>query len=622
MRTPVPPAPAPPPAPTPRWLLQGLRHVRPGPPQRWAFALRAALAMGIPILVGHALGDLQAGLMATIGAFTALYCGDRPYASRAIALASIAGAFALAVGFGLWLEQWPWLIVPALSLVAMLATWLCSAMRIGPPGAYMFMLACAAGTALPAEHLSPWQAGLLVLGGGVVAWLLHTVGGVLQLRGPERKSVAAAGRAVAACIASGPADPAARRIAAQSLHESWQMLVGFQPIPARSGGELQRLRALNRELHLLFAGTLDAPSTDHAREAALARAHALTAQALRPAIRRPPSLPANAIPHGYPRSWRRLREGLAPGSNALRLVLRVGLATLATGALAAAMDMERAYWAMAAALLVLHQGLDWPRTAQRGLERTLGTWIGLLLAGAILWWHPSGIALALVVMALQFIIELTVVRHYAFAAVFITGAALTIAAGGQPVDDIAGLLLARGLDTLLGCACALLAFRLLPPRADARTLSQAMARCLLAIRQTCLALAGGDVTSPGARTIRRDLQHCSFVLEQRMDEALAGSRDSREAAQQWWPGVSICQRLAYRVLAACWDSERHPGDATAGEDAAQRLRPQDAAPVATALGHLASACQDHVAPPPLPPLPALVRSDIDDLRVFLEKRLS
>ncbi|HRO28311.1 MAG TPA: hypothetical protein PLD19_12870, partial [Luteimonas sp.] len=83
----LPPAPSPPPAPTLRRLLQDLRQVRPAPPQRWAFALRAALAMGIPILVGIWLGDLSAGLMATLGAFTALYCGGRPYASRAITLA-------------------------------------------------------------------------------------------------------------------------------------------------------------------------------------------------------------------------------------------------------------------------------------------------------------------------------------------------------------------------------------------------------------------------------------------------------------------------------------------------------------------------------------------------------
>lgn len=598
--------------------------MRPGPPRRWTFALRAALAMGIPILAGWLAGEVSAGLMATIGAFTALYCSTRPYAARAIALAVVAGAFAAAVMFGLWLEHWPALVVPVLAAVAMLATWLCNAVRLGPPGAYLFVLACAAGTAMPAAHLSPWHAGGLVLAGGAVAWLLHTAGALRQPRGPERRAVAAAAQAVAAALAAGAEAPAPRRQAAQALHDSWQMLVGFQPIPARRHGELERLRALNRELHLMFASGLDEGLAADGRQALHERALALAGEVMRPAIRRPSALPAHAIPQGYPRSWTLLREGLAPGSNALRVVLRVGLGTLLAGLLAAALDVQRAYWAMAAALLMLHQGFDWPRTLLRSVERTLGTWAGLLLAGAILWWHPSGPWLALVVMALQFVIEIAVVRNYAVAAVFITGVALTIAAGGHAVDDLGGLLLARGLDTLLGCVCALAAFRLLPPKADARTLAEGIGRCLEAIAATCRVLAASEVTSPSARAARRDLQHRSFLLEQRVDDAVAGARAEREDAARWWPGVSICQRLAYRVLAACWDAERDlqaPASPPASAPGIAALQPQDAATVEAALQAQARAWRDLSPPPPLPDLPALLQADLEDLRGFLAGRL-
>src|SRR5690606_23136739 len=182
----VPPAPTPPPRPTPRRLLQELRQMKPPPSRRWVHAARTALAMGIPVLAGWWAGDLGAGLMATIGAFTALYCSTRPYASRAIALALIACAFAAAVLFGLWLEHWPWLVVPVLALASMIATWLCNAMRVGPPGAYLFVLACAAGTAMPVQQLAPGPSGLLVLAGGGVAWLLHPARGLRAPAGPAR----------------------------------------------------------------------------------------------------------------------------------------------------------------------------------------------------------------------------------------------------------------------------------------------------------------------------------------------------------------------------------------------------------------------------------------------------
>lgn len=616
----LPPAPPSPPPSSPRRLLTEIGRIGQAPPLRWAFALRAALAMGVPVLCGWLAGDLPAGMMATIGGFTALYAGSRPYPSRGLVLAAIAVALAAAVILGLWLERLPWLVVPALALVAMTATWLGNACRLGPPGAYLFVLACAAGTAMPAQHLSAWHAGLLVLAGGGFAWLLHMAGALLWPRGPERSAVVRAGRAVIACIdalASPDAD-SARRTAAQALHESWQTLVGFQPIPARPRGELARLRGLNRDLHLLFAATIDATPDATTLAQWRAQAGALIAAATQPPVQRPPDLPASAIPHGYPHSWTRLREGLAWGSNALRTVLRVGLATLLAGVLAGLLDLHRAYWAIAAALLMLHQGLDWPRTLQRSLERTLGTWVGLLLAGAILWLHPDGLWLVVTIMALQFAIEIAVVRNYAIAVVFITGIALTIASGGHAVDDLGGLLLERGVDTLLGCACALLAFRWLPPRNDARTLSAGIGHCLLAIRQACLMLADGDVTRPPARQARRDLQHRCFQLAQAVDDAVAGSAGERRDAATWWPAVATCQRLAYRVLAACWDAERDP----AGMPGPSRARPDpgDIAGAAGPLRTLALAWLQLRPPPALPTLPELLREDIGDLHAFLAER--
>ncbi|WP_155952084.1 FUSC family protein [Pseudoxanthomonas suwonensis] len=612
----LPPPPAPPPRPSVRQMLREMRQVRPLPPQRWAFAVRAGLAMGVPILAGWLAGDPAAGMMATIGGFTSLYGSGRPYGARALMLAVVAGVFATAVAFGLWLEHLPWLVVvPVLSLLAMLAAWLCNATRTGPPGAYLFVLACAAGTAIPADHLSPLQAGALVSGGGAFAWLLHMAGMLWQPRGPERKAVATAAAAVARWVGhAGEAGARlARRQAALALHDSWQMLVGFQPVPARAHGELARLRALNHELHLLFASTLaTAPPPEH-RAALQARASRLAEEARQPPILRPPSLPADAVPHGYPRSWVRLREGLAPGSNALRMVLRIGIATLLAGIVAGALDLERAYWAIAAALLMLYQGFDWPRTVLRSLERTLGTWLGLLLAGAVLWIHPTGPWLALMVMVLQFTIEITVVRNYAIAVVFITGVALTIASGGQPVDDIGAMLLARGVDTVLGCACALLAFRLLPPRADHRTLANGIGQCLLALREVCRHLAAGDATTVAARAARRDLQHRIFVLEQAVDEALAGSEADRRTATAWWPAVATCQRLAYRVLAACWDTERHP--------VAAPLPATDTGHADEALGTLARAWLQLRPPAPLPSVPPLLAQELGDLHGFLQRQL-
>ena len=124
----------------------------------------------MPILAGWLADDTSAGLMAAIGGFTALYGSGRAYLHRAGQLAAIALAFALATCLGLWAAPDIAPVVAVVALVAMAATWIGNALRIGPPGAYMFALACAAATAMPADHLTPVDAGLLVGSGGLFAW--------------------------------------------------------------------------------------------------------------------------------------------------------------------------------------------------------------------------------------------------------------------------------------------------------------------------------------------------------------------------------------------------------------------------------------------------------------------
>ena len=124
-------------------LLPTLRDAR----RRWPFALRAAVCMGTPVLAGWAAGNTTAGLMGTIGAFTSLYGSGRPYLNRALHLAVIAVALALGVALGIQAAVVAWAGVVTVALIAMAATLLCDALAVGPPGAYMFTLACAAGIA-------------------------------------------------------------------------------------------------------------------------------------------------------------------------------------------------------------------------------------------------------------------------------------------------------------------------------------------------------------------------------------------------------------------------------------------------------------------------------------------
>jgi uncharacterized membrane protein YccC len=573
--------------------------------RRWPFALRAGICMAVPVMIGLAAGDVPAGLIATIGSFTSLYGSRRPYHNRAVHLAVVAVCFALVVALGNWAAQVPWAGVLTVSAIAMVAVLVCNALAVEPPGAYMFVLACAAGIGAEVAHLPAWRIGLLVLAGGALSWLVHMSGAFIRFRGPEKSAVAAAADAVARFVdATGTSREApARHLAAQDLHQSWSVLVNFQPAHARPTATLNRLRATNHELHILFAEVMNAAVNNEPVPADAAK----SARRLGALAKNPGDVDdvgdLAEMPLGRPGPIELLRQAIIPGSYTLHVAARAGIAVFVAGTVASALSVDHAYWAMSAAVLMLYQGLDWTRTLQRSIERLLGTWIGLVLAGLILVLHPQGPWLVLVIALLQFTIEMLVVRNYALAVVFMTPAALTIASGGERVSDIAGLLLARGVDTLIGCVAALAVYLLTARLHGAGRLRDAIALTLDAVAATSRHLARGEPATKAARIARRDLQIRAIAMLPIYDTAIGGSLRERTSAERMWPAVVATEQLAYRTLAACWAMERVGGGEAAHRLGQSLFGPGGVDRFTAAVEELAGAVRTGSAPPSLEPSP-------------------
>jgi uncharacterized membrane protein YccC len=210
--------------------------------------------------------------------------------------------------------------------------------------------------------------------------------------------------------------------------------------------------------------------------------------------------------------------------------------------------------------LILHQGLNWVRAMQRGLERTLGTILGLILAAVVLWLHPRGLTLAGCIVALQFAGQLFAGSNYALAVFFFTPMALMIAtAANVSASDVGHLLLARGLDTMIGCGVGL-AVLLATYQTDSATVRNALSQTLGAAKFLLPFLARGEVTTAEARIARRRLRSSAFDLVQLYEEQAGGTGRAQEEADRTWPAIVAAHRLAFRILAACWEIEA-AGDA-------------------------------------------------------------
>src|SRR5258705_3643918 len=167
------------PPPRPQVSLATLLNLRPDR-GRLVSAARASMASGLCLFTGWLLDNQAGGLTASLGAFAALNGSGRPYRNRARLLALVILGLVLSVVAGVEAATVPspWLSVAVAALIATLASFFCSALNVAPPGAYMFMLACAAGTSMYGQGPRFAQIAMLVAAGGIVSWTLHMLGGV------------------------------------------------------------------------------------------------------------------------------------------------------------------------------------------------------------------------------------------------------------------------------------------------------------------------------------------------------------------------------------------------------------------------------------------------------------
>lgn len=106
------------------------------------------------------------------------------------------------------------------------------------------------------------------------------------------------------------------------------------------------------------------------------------------------------------------------------------------------------YWAMVAAIAVL-VGQNLYARLTRGLQRFLGTVIGVMLAAAIMWVDPPLIVVLAIAIFCQGFIEMIVLRNYAAAMIFITVIALLMVNLASPIPQET-LMFSRTMETLVG----------------------------------------------------------------------------------------------------------------------------------------------------------------------------
>lgn len=143
-------------------------------------------------------------------------------------------------------------------------------------------------------------------------------------------------------------------------------------------------------------------------------------------------------------------------------------------AVAQILSIEKPYWAPISCMAVI-QGLSLRAIWLRQAERIVGTMLGLGLTWVLLVVAADAWSIAIAVIVLTFCIEAAIVRHYAFAAIFITPLTILLAEMAFLGDRTSSALMAARLaDTVVGALAGLLGGVCLHSSA----LRRVLARCL------------------------------------------------------------------------------------------------------------------------------------------------
>ena len=429
----------------PAWLV---RAVVPKPASfPWPETVQAVLAITVPLAVGAAAGELALASFLAMGGLVVGMTNSRGpllWKLRRSGTALLAGALGLLAGLltGAHLGT----AVAAILGLSFAAAVVSVIGGIASLAALQLLVYAAIGGALAGRV--PAAASLLaMLAGGFWGLLcMAVVGLVAGYRRVERESVATVFQRIAELlVATGtPWMEDTRRALTDALNDAFDTLSGIRARTAGRDWRVLRLAALLNTTTPLVEATV---AIAHAggrpppelHDAAMTLAEAVRTQGPAPRLELDPApgplLKAwrqacsgvlsrwdrAAIPPRPPSARERLRSGLdqiASGRGTWLFVLRLVLCMMIAEVLERTLPIAHSYWIVMTVALVLKP--DFGSVFVRGLQRGLGTVVGVVLGFGIVLLLPDPPLLLLGIAVMTAILPYAILRNYGMFSTFLT----------------------------------------------------------------------------------------------------------------------------------------------------------------------------------------------------------
>ncbi|MFE2964834.1 FUSC family protein [Streptomyces sp. NPDC059340] len=568
----------------PDWLVRNLRPQQ--APIPWAAASRAAIALALPLAIGLAAGEPAYGALASMGALSGVI-GDTADAYRMrilnIAVPQLFGAIGVTIGSLVFGHGWA--AVAAVTGVALVSGMISTIGAVASVSSLLLLLNCSIGAGLPLPG-SWWLAPVLMSGGGLLVLALALLAWPLRSGVPERAAVAHTYRTVADLLAATGTERYVdvRFAVTQSLNQSYDLALARRAFHHGRSPEVVRLLAqlnaitpvieaapavhqFNEPLapevpdalrHLAdavetgYTGPiglgLPVPTNETARAVDHALRHAAAVVSDRDAdkaslhnvddrLGRPAALRVRAT-----RAARNVLLSAASWRYGLRLALCIGLAQ----ALVSLVPVPRSYWVALTITFVMKP--DFGSVFSRALLRALGTVAGLVVAAVVLALVPLGWWDVPVMFVLGPLIPVLGPRGYGYQTAAVTPVILLLSDVLNHLGT--ALLVPRLVDSLIGCAIALVAGYLLWPESWHTRVGDRLADAVADTARYVEYAFGTDVDPAARARMRRRLYRDLSAIRTEFQRALSEPPPNGRRAAAWLPLVVATERIVDATTAA------------------------------------------------------------------------
>ena len=518
----------------------------------WYTAFKCGVAVGLPVLLGMAMGDPGFGFLAFTGTFASQYGFGAAGRLRVRLMVGAGVLLLLATLVGMVTANNAALTILALVGTAFMATLTATTFRIGPPAAFYMVMAVGVTNRLISDGTAPERL-LPAVAVGVVIGIAMGLSDLLFDRyGVERAGVVTAEAAVQRFVDH--RDPATaaqvQAMTANAVNEAWTRLTdaGWAAQDEDRVDTNPDLADLGKRLLVLHQGYLATAAAwavgygEGGEVTVLPRRHTRETSLGRPSI------------------GQMVQGALTWPSEPLLIAIRNAIGVALSGLVAMGFGTDRIYWAAAFTVLMLHTGGTRVGQTYRSIQRMVGTILGIGLFTLLAMWNPQGVWLAIVLAACQALTTYLLPRNYALAVAPITAMTMLIVAhatGLAPANTLSPVLIQERLvDNAISVVSAIVVVWTTFTHSSVVFLRAYARRVVEASEQVLDDLALGREDTRRARRDRQMLYITLLEAKQVADRAIADDAHKHDpttdGAGAYQSMVHELMAFGYHVLGLCW----------------------------------------------------------------------